>query len=162
MVKKIGAPISPIKTAKPVKTVKKKVMTKVELEETLINNFTNLQKVLTNLAFKFEDLSNNISKLLQLFEISAKSFAEKHTSKETEGKTEEQEKKRKETDKEYLRKLDSLLDQNKTIAKGIMLMEGKIRQREAQHQATAPLDTPYPEHEPRSIGMFRSKPLPKF
>ncbi len=137
-------------------------MTKGELEETLINNFTNLQKVLTNLSFKFEDLSNNMSKLLQLFEISAKSFAEKYTSKETGEKLEKQTKERKETDKEYLKKLDSLLDQNKTIAKGIMLMEGKIRQREPQNQFSSQLPPPYPEDESRLSRTFKSKPLPKF
>jgi leucyl aminopeptidase len=153
MIKKIGV---------PVKTVKKKIMTKVELEEALINNFTNLQKVLTNLSFKFEDLSDNISKLLQLFEISAKSFAEKYTSKEKEEKLKEQTKQRKETDKQYLKKLDSLLDQNKTIAKGIMLMEGRIRQRETPNQQANQLHPPYQEPESRLRGMFKSKPLPKF
>lgn len=140
-------------------TTKKKPMTKAELEEALISNFTNLQRVLTNLSVKFEDLSNNISKLLQLFEISAKSFAEKYTGKEEPKKqNEKQTQVQKEVDKEYLKKLDSLLDQNKTIAKGIMLMEGRIRERNIPHSA-API-----HHEPESRfkGMFKSKPLPKY
>ena len=153
------------------KTIKKKSMTKGELEETLINNFTNLQKVLTNLSFKFEDLSNNMSKLLQLFEISAKSFAEKYTSKETGEKLEKQTKERKETDKEYLKKLDSLLDQNKTIAKGIMLMEGKIKNRGVpinrptiikEERMTRPANFDSPEEHREFGGMMRSKPLPKY
>jgi hypothetical protein len=98
----------------------KKAMTKSELEEALINNFTNLQKVLTNLAIKFEDLSSNMSKMLQLFEISAKTFSEKQ---EITGTNKE--------DKQLLEKLDSLLDQNKTIAKGILMMEGRIKERTA-------------------------------
>jgi hypothetical protein len=93
-------------------------ITKAQLEQALIDNFINLQKVLTNLSLKFDELSNNMSKLLQLFEISAKSFAEK-VSDETYDKG----------DKDLLGKLDSLLDQNKTIAKGIMLMEERIRQK---------------------------------
>ena len=32
-------------------------------------------------------------------------------------------------DQEFLKKLDSLLDQNKTISKGIMMMEDRIRNR---------------------------------
>ncbi len=65
---------------------KKDVVKKTEpvrephIEKTLIENFVNLQKVLTNLAVKFEGLSDQISKLLQLFEISAKSFVEKQSS----------------------------------------------------------------------------------
>jgi hypothetical protein len=101
--------------------VKKKKMTKAELEETLIDNFINLQKVLTNLSVKFDELSSNMSKMLQLFEISAKSFAEKYSEGDF-GKQSA-------TDKEFLKKLDSLLDQNKTISKGIMMMEERIRRR---------------------------------
>jgi len=122
-------------------TPKKKAMSKAELEEALLNNFVNLQKVLTNLSVKFEELSSNISKLLQLFEISAKSFAEKYTGSETG------------VDKDFLKKLDSLLDQNKTIAKGIMMMEEKIRNRQ-------PSSSPIERN--RFEGMTRSKPLPKF
>ncbi len=99
-----------------------KKRSKTEVEEALLENFINLQRVLTNLAVKFDDLSNNISKLLQLFEISAKSFAEKYSGNySSEG-----------PDRELLKKLDSLLDQNKVISKGIMLMEEKIRGRTAQ------------------------------
>lgn len=85
------------------------------IEEAILQNFISLQKVLTNLTIKFEDMSENISKLLQLFEISAKNFVEKYPSGDGT------------VDQEFIRKLDSLLDQNKTIAKGIMLMEEKVR-----------------------------------
>mgnify|MGYP001573294857 CR=1 FL=1 len=88
----------------------------VDINQVLLDNFINLQKVLTNLAVKFEDLSNNISKLLQLFELSAKSLADKP------GKNPE-------IDQEFLKKLDSLLEQNKVISKGIMLMEDRVRNR---------------------------------
>ena len=44
-------------------------------------NFISLQKVLTNLSGRFDELSDNMSKLLQLFEISAKTFAEKYQTK---------------------------------------------------------------------------------
>jgi hypothetical protein len=113
----------------------KKKMSKAELEEALIANFINLQRVLTNLSVRFDELSNNITKLLQLFEISAKSFAEKYEENAT-GKPEE-------IDKDFLKKLDALLDQNKTIAKGIMLMEEKVRDRmnpPQQNQQIQPSD----------------------
>ena len=98
------------------KEEKKKKFSREEIDRALVDNFINLQKVLTNLAVKFEDLSNNISKLLQLFELSAKSLADKP------GKTSE-------IDQEFLKKLDSLLEQNKVISKGIMLMEDRVRNR---------------------------------
>lgn len=98
----------------------KKKPSKTEVEQALIDNFINLQRVLTNLSLKFDELSTNMSKMLQLFEISAKSFAEKYSGEEP---------KSGDVDTELLKKLDSLLDQNKTISKGIMLMEEKIRDR---------------------------------
>ena len=85
----------------------------------LIENFVNLQKAVTNLAGKFEDLSDNISKLLQLFEISARSFSEKLSTSVPEI----------EKDREFLDKLNRLLDQNKVIAKGLSLMEEKLKER---------------------------------
>lgn len=90
-----------------------------KLNHMLVENFVNLQKAVTNISIKFESLSEQISKLLNLFEISAKSFSEKLAIG-----TPELEK-----DKEFLNKLDRLLDQNKVIAKGITLMEEKVRAR---------------------------------
>ncbi len=91
-----------------------KALSNREIQLALIENFVNLQKVLTNLTVKFDNLSDNISKLLQLFEISAKSFIRK----QEEGNTEE---------RDVLRKLDTLLEQNKTVARGLTLIEEKIR-----------------------------------
>lgn len=92
----------------------KKRMTAREREELLIENFVGLQKAMTNLSIKFETLSENISNLLRVFEISAKTIVSGSSS---------------ESDKELLKKIDSLLDQNKTIAKGLVLMEEKVRNR---------------------------------
>jgi len=89
------------------------------LNAILVENFVNLQKTMTNLAIKFDDMSDNISKLLQLFEISARSFAEKLQANVPEL----------EKDKEFLDKLNKLLDQNKVIAKGLTLMEEKLREK---------------------------------
>jgi len=82
-----------------------------ELNKKLIENFVALQKVMTNLSSKFDNLSDQIAKLLQLFEISAKAMAEKDF--ETFSKTD---------NKEVLEKLNILLEQNKTIAKGLTLL----------------------------------------
>jgi len=92
----------------------KKSTSNKELEMALIQNFVNLQKVQTNLSIKIDSLSDQISKLLQLFEIAAKSFVQKQEEKGA-------------GDKDLVNKLDVLLDQNRTIAKGLTLIEEKIR-----------------------------------
>jgi len=124
--------------------ITKKSLTRVEIDQALIDNFINLQKVLTNLSSKFEDLSTNMSKLLQLFEISAKSFTEKFSEKEEKPGLNK-------NDKQLLDKLDSLLDQNKTIARGILLMENRIKQRANP-----------PQKESSRFEFPKSRPLPRF
>lgn len=94
----------------------KKQMTAREREELLIENFVGLQKVMTTLSIRFEKLSDSILKLLEVFEESARSIAGGKGGGA-------------EGDKDLLRKIDSLLEQNKTIAKGLVLMEEKVRQR---------------------------------
>tara|TARA_Y100000310_G_scaffold288212_1_gene313666 strand:- start:11293 stop:11727 length:435 start_codon:yes stop_codon:yes gene_type:complete len=138
-----------VEIKKSKKDIKNKKVDSQEINQILIDNFTNLQKVLTNLAVRFDEMSSNMSKLLQLFEISAKSFAEKYSDKNSESQINTIQ----QTDTEYLRKLDALLDQNKTIAKGIMLMESKIKQRNEPRSSL-------PESE--FGGMIKSKPLPKY
>jgi len=81
----------------------------VRIEKILIENFVSLQHVMTNLAHKFENLSSQISKLLELFEISAKALAERGGFAEDRA----------------AEKLDSLLEQTKVIAKGVALLHEK-------------------------------------
>lgn len=88
-----------------------------KLEDKILQNLVELQKVNINLAEKFESLSNQISNLLALFEMSARNFAKQPHMQVTE------------KDKEFLDKIDKLLDQNKTIARGLTLMEQKMRER---------------------------------
>ena len=54
----------------------KKKMTAREREEMLIENFVGLQQAMTNLSVRFANLSDNITKLLQVFEEAAKNFME--------------------------------------------------------------------------------------
>ncbi len=114
---------------------KSKPLTNRELQQAILENFVSLQRVLTNLTVKFDGLSDNISKLLQLFEISAKSFIKKQ---EDLGGSEE---------KAMLNRLDTLLDQNKTIAKGLTLMEEKIRHRIYGEQGENPMPK-MPQNQP--------------
>jgi len=104
-------------------SAKKKRMNKAEIEQALVDNFISLQKVLTHLSIKFDEQANKMDKLLELFEISAKSFSEKYAEGYSETTSINS------GDAEFLKKLDSLLDQNKTIAKGIMMMEERIKNR---------------------------------
>jgi len=120
-----------------VKKPKEKKMTAREREELLIENFVGLQHAMTNMSIKFGSLSDNISKLLQVFEESAKNFLQNGS----EGKP---------GDQAMLKKINSLLDQNKTIAKGLVLMEENLRGRSGSHM-------PMPN---RSEPM-RPRPLPK-
>ena len=119
--------------------VKKKKMTKTELEEALLDNFVKLQRVLTNMTLRFDELSQNTSRLLEIFEIAAKSFIEKHDENQ---------------DKELLNKLDTLVDQNKTIARGLTLMEEKIKHKLDQENHTEA------EHYGIYPGHFGTKPRP--
>lgn len=99
-----------------------------KLEETLIHNLVELQKVHTHLAERFDKLATNIDMLLRLFETAARSFA--HGSPQVSDK-----------DREFLEKIDRLLDQNKTIAKGLTLMEERMRDR-IYGSPQAPTQTP--------------------
>ena len=117
--------ITEVVEKKPVKkkTTRKKttrsaprVQASSKIENALVENFVSLQKVMVNLSVKFDDLTKQISKLLELFEISAKALAEKDVDlqknvKDVEGMD---------------KKIDSLLDQNKIIARGLTLMHDKM------------------------------------
>lgn len=89
-----------------------------EKEEILIENFVGLQKAMTNLSMKFSELSDNISKLLAIFEDAAKHIA---SGAGSEGK-------------EILKKIDFLMDQNKTIARGLVMVEERLRGTEPSTQ----------------------------
>ena len=80
---------------------------KKSVEKILVENFVSLQKVMTNLSYKFDELSSQISKLLELFELSATALAKKDINF-TKPMDEEK----------IMGKLNNILDQNKTIARG--------------------------------------------
>ena len=116
-----------------------------KIEKTLIENLVELQKVHADLAEKFDKLTKEISSLLALFEMAARSFS-KNPSIESATK-----------DKEFLDKIDKLLDQNKTIAKGLTIMEERVRER-IYPSAPQKEETAEDKYYPSPSG----KPLPKF
>ena len=99
------------------KTIKKKIIkSEIKVEKILIENFVGLQKVMVNLSLKFDELTNKISKLLELFEISAKALAEKDLTLEETKKDEER----------IIKKIDNLGEQNRIIARGLTLMHERL------------------------------------
>ncbi len=107
-----------------------------KIEDKLIENMIELQKLNIRMVEKFEMLNSQISALLNLFESAAKSFALAPSTEMTF------------KDKEFLDKVDRLLEQNKTLAKGLTLMEQRLRgkiygensQEEASHSFTRRLE----------------------
>ncbi|MBI2629310.1 hypothetical protein HYW74_04460 [Candidatus Pacearchaeota archaeon] len=128
---------------------KSKSLSQTEINKQLIDNFVALQRVMTNLSVKFDSLSDQISKLLNLFEISAKSFAEKNAGKITK------------EDKEFLDKLDKLLDQNKLIAKGLTMMEERAREK-MNPSSSQPIMRQPEQNNPSQPSMQRPRQLPRF
>ncbi len=98
----------------------------VKIERVLIENFVSLQKVMTNLSAKFDNLANQISKLLDLFEISAKALAEKDFNLEKENKD----------NKKIIEKIDNLFEQNKIIARGLTLLHEPPTRQEPNYPHT--------------------------
>lgn len=84
-----------------------------KMEKILIENFISMQKVMTNMAEKFDGLSKQLSKLLHLFENSAEALTEKEINLEFKGIDKQ---------REVVDKLNIVLEQNKIIAKGLTLM----------------------------------------
>jgi hypothetical protein len=93
-----------------------------DIDNILIDNFVSLQKVMVNLSAKFGELTNQISKLLQLFELSAKALAEKDFDMDKNNRE----------NARILEKLENVLEQNKTIARGLTLMHDKINEPQQQ------------------------------
>lgn len=99
-----------------------------EIEKILVSNFVSLQKVMVNLSIKFDDLTNQISKLLELFETSAKVLAEKDFDLEKNNRE----------NARILEKIESVLEQNRTIARGLTLMHDKMGELPLQNQGYFP------------------------
>lgn len=84
-----------------------------KVDAILIENFVALQRVLTNLSVKLDNVATQMTKLLDLFEISAKALAEKDFSVDKDNR-------------KVLERLDMVLDQNKTLARGLTLMHERM------------------------------------
>ncbi len=126
------------------KKTKSEFHEKKETDEMLLNNFIALQKVMVNLAVKIDSLSNQISKLLELFEISAKSLAKKDF---------EQESKSNES-KKILEKLDVISQQTGLIGKGLAL----IHEMNSERKTEPILEMPKPSFQKNPFNYPKSSP----
>lgn len=86
----------------------------------LIENNVALQKVLTDVSGDMKDLTKEVGKLLEVFKEAGKTFGEEKAVDDI----------RKDEEKALIPKLDELIDQNKTIAKGLILLESVLKERE--------------------------------
>lgn len=135
---------APKKTTVKKTTSTTKPASNLRIENALIENFISLQKVMVNLSSNFDNLSNKISKLLDLFEISAKTLAEKEFAGDKEKKE----------SKEVMQKMDEILEQNKILARGLTLMHDRISE-----ESEIPFSKPVPVQIPQRAPV--SRPLPQ-
>jgi hypothetical protein len=115
------------------------------LAELLVTNMVELQKIHTHLIERVDKLTHQLSDLLALFEATARTFAEHPSNQGLE------------KDREFLEKIDRLLDQNKTIAKGLTLMEERIRERVYGNKPSEE-----GEKNPSELSPATTRPLPRF
>jgi hypothetical protein len=99
------------KSTKKKRKIKRSKTRQNDSNKTLVENFVSLQKVMVKLSIKFDGMTKQISNLLDLFEISAKTLAGKEYLR---AGTKENEK--------ILEKIDNLAEQNKIIARGLTLL----------------------------------------
>jgi len=92
-----------------------------EKVEILIQNSIALQKAVTVLAVNLDRFGKEIGKLLGFLADSAKSFETEEKTKGSAAGTA--------IGSDLVRKLDMLIDQNKTVAKGLVLLENYLRER---------------------------------
>ena len=83
----------------------------------LLENSIALQKMLADLAFNLKDLNKKITNMLELFENASRNMKESPSS---EGLSE---------------KVEELSKQNKTIAKGLLLLEKSMREKEDKYES---------------------------
>lgn len=103
---------------------RKKTLSSKKIEELLVENFVGLQKAMTNLSVKFEMLADNISKLLEVLELSAKSYLEKE---KIEGGA------------ELEKRINFLIEQNKAIAEGLLLIDDTLRKQQESKKEAQPI-----------------------
>lgn len=115
-----------------------------KIERVLVENFTSLQNVMTDLSIKINDLTDKLNNLLDIFEQSAETIARRDFKAEQ---------KTHDTDK-ILEGIKNLSEQNKIIAKGLTLIHENPKTQELEEIPNTtkplpekPLNQPFPKPE---------------
>ncbi len=132
------------KSIKKKGTIKSSKAQNENTQKILIENFVSLQKVMVNLSVKFDDLTKQLSQLLNLFEISAKALAEKDNNG-AESKDNEK----------IIGKIDNLIDQNKILARGLTLLHETEGPAQPPH-SYLPRMQPPTKNTPKEEGAYQS------
>lgn len=119
--------------------------TKTKTMDLLLENTITLQRTITDLAIELKSLNNKVSSLLNLFEEASKTFKKVKQAKPVTPVTETAGSITPETISKITRKMDDLAKQNRTIAKGLILLEKTVR-----------------ENKPKETKELKPKPLPEF
>lgn len=90
----------------------------------MLENSIALQKVLTNLAVSLDRLSKDMEKMLDLFKEASKAMGEEKALGEVDMDRENK----------LISRLDNLIEQNRTIAKGLVLLESSIKEKDRQKE----------------------------
>ncbi len=139
------------RAAQKIKNSKGRTTKGASIEKALADNFISLQKVMVNLSAKFDSLTNQISKLLELFEISAKSLAMKDLESEKENKDA----------KKILEKLDNISQQSGLIGKGLALIHKVSSEKEIPETKSMP--EPMQPVRPQSPPIYpKKKPMSEY
>ena len=125
----------------------------VRVDRALTDNFIALQKVMVNLSVKFDSLSTQISKLLELFEISAKNLARKDMDS-----TRADMMQASYDSKKVIERLDMISQQAGLIGKGLALIH-EVNSENRGLQAR-PVQTSVTRQQ-KPVFSMPAKPLPK-
>lgn len=85
----------------------------------LVENNVKLQGVLADVSVELKSLTKEITKLLGVFQEAGKTFGEEKAVEDVE----------EEKQRDLIPKLDNLIDQNKAIAKALILLESTIKEK---------------------------------
>lgn len=119
----VRIPLAPFTKKKMVKKVKeKKVRGKAEFT-LLLENFALIQKTLVDLTMSLNELKEKFEQFLNLIEKTAEKMEKEKEVKKIVGEVGVG------VPSELVKKIDLLIEQNKTIAEGIMLLEKFIKER---------------------------------
>ena len=86
----------------------------------LVENSVALQKVLTDVALSLNQLTKELRQLLDMFKEAGKTLGEDKASQAVAH----------EDQKAVADKLDTLMDQNRTIARGLVLLESSMKEKD--------------------------------